>query len=600
MQQPAPLPDPVTLAVVDNRLRAIVEEMGEAMLRTSYSQILNSSRDFSIALCDAQCRLVAQADHIPVHVGAMPWAALAVAEAFAGNIHPGDTFLLNDPYFGGSHLPDLTIILPVFAEGSLRFWSVVRAHQSDIGGATMGGYNPGASEIWQEGLRVPPIRLGEGGTLRQDLIRMLATNTRLPRDFTGDMMAMIGAARLGERRLQGLLTHYGAAGLDAAVAAVLDLSEAHTRRILATWPDGTWHGEATLDDDGFDRTDIVIRATCTKQGESLTVDLTASDPQTTGFVNSSFANMRSAVAMAFAFLLDPEVSKNDGAFRPLTVLAREGTVVWARDGAPVTLCTSHCSNEIVEAIIRALSACCPDRAMGGWGRRFRVAIQGRDARRRLATASGEESKGFVWHLFHARPGGGGSSGGDGWSTAGEWHSAGGLKFGSVEMAEARFPLTFERHEFLPGTAGEGQFRGGLGAELSLRVDSDGPARANTAGDGIRHGSAGMCGGADGRPHHYVLARTDGSEQVLKTKSTGLVINPGDRIVVQSSGGGGWGDPSKRDPAARARDEREGYVSPTPTLHHAAGEGGRQNPTPTLPHDVGEGGARPARDGRVGA
>src|SRR6476469_4554128 len=181
------MPDPVTLAVLDNRLRAIVEEMGEAMLRTSYSQILNSARDVSIALCDADCRLVAQADHIPVHVGAMPWAAKAVAEAFAGDIHAGDTFLLNDPYHGGSHLPDLTIIIPVHAEGVLRFWSVVRAHQSDIGGATHGGYNPGATEIWQEGLRIPPIRLGEAGGLREDLLRMLATNTRIPRDFRGDL-----------------------------------------------------------------------------------------------------------------------------------------------------------------------------------------------------------------------------------------------------------------------------------------------------------------------------------------------------------------------------------------------------------------------------
>src|SRR4051794_27897403 len=200
------MPDPVTLAVLDNRLRAIVEEMGEALLRTSYSQILNSSRDFSIALCDGACRLVAQADHIPVHVGAMPWAVKAVAEAYAGDIHPGDTFLLNDPYHGGSHLPDLTIIIPVFAAGddgdALRFWSVVRAHQSDIGGATHGGYNPGATEIWQEGLRIPPIRLGESGALRDDLIRMLASNTRIARDFRGDLMAMVGAARLGVQRLE--------------------------------------------------------------------------------------------------------------------------------------------------------------------------------------------------------------------------------------------------------------------------------------------------------------------------------------------------------------------------------------------------------------
>jgi len=546
-----PAPDPVTLAVLDNRLRAIVEEMGEAMLRTSYSQILNSSRDFSIALCDSQCRLVAQADHIPVHVGAMPWAAKAVAEAFAGAVQEGDTFLLNDPYHGGSHLPDLTILLPVFAEGRLRFWSVVRAHHTDVGGATYGGYNPGATEIWQEGLRIPPIRIGEGGALREDLLRMLVTNTRLARDVRGDLMAMIGAARLGEARLKPLLAKHGADALDAAVAAILDLSEAHARRILSAWPDGEWTGEAILDDDGFDRVDIAIRARVTKRGDRLRVDLSESDPQTAGFVNSSYANMRSAVAMAFAFLLDPEVSKNDGAFRPLEVIAREGTVVWAREGAPVTMCTSHCSNEIVEAIIRAMQHCCPERAMGGWGRRFRVAITGQDARR--------PGRSFVWHMFHARPGGGGSAGGDGWSTAGEWHSAGGLKFGSVEMAEARFPLHFETHEFLPGSGGDGQFRGGLGGELVLRIESDGPARANTAGDGARHGAAGMRGGQDGAPHHYMLRRADGTERVLRTKEVGIPVQPGDRLHVRAGGGGGWGDPALRDPALRERDVREGYV-----------------------------------------
>ncbi len=547
----AHMTDPVTLAVLDNRLRAIVEEMGEAMLRTSYSQILNSSRDFSIALCDAGCRLVAQADHIPVHVGAMPWAAKSVADAFAGQVREGDCFLMNDPAYGGSHLPDLTVVLPVFAEGALRFWSVVRAHQTDIGGATMGGYNPGATELWQEGLRVPPIRIGEDGGLREDLIRMIVTNTRLARDVRGDLMAMIGSARLGETRLKPLLAKYGPDYLDSAVSQILDLSEAHARRIVAAWPDGEWTGEAILDDDGFDRVDIAIRARVTKRGDGLRVDLTESDPQTTGFVNSSFANMRSAVAMAFAFLLDPEVSKNDGAFRVVEVVAKQGTVVWADETRPVTMCTSHCSNEIVEAIIRAMQHCCPERAMGGWGRRFRVAIQGKDARR--------PGRQFVWHMFHARPGGGGSSGGDGWSTSGEWHSAGGLKFGSVEMAEARFPLLFEHHEFLPGSQGDGRYRGGLGGELVMKIEADGPSRANTAGDGARHGAAGMQGGEDGKPHHYVLRRADGTEQVLKTKQVGIPVQPGDRLHVRAGGGGGWGPPAERDPNARERDAREGYV-----------------------------------------
>jgi N-methylhydantoinase B len=543
-------PDPVTLAVLENRFRAIVEEMGEAMLRTTYSQILNSSRDFSIALCDAEARLVAQADHIPVHVGAMPFAVQAVREAFP-NPANGDIYLLNDPYHGGSHLPDLTIVVPVFAAGAVAFWSVVRAHHTDIGGATHGGYNPGATEIWQEGLRVPPILLGQDRVPREDLVRMIITNTRLPRDVRGDLMAMIGAAHLGERRLLAVLEKHGADGTVAAADAILDLAEAHTRRIVSGWKDGTWLGEAFLDDDGFGTTNIAIRARVTKKGDSVTVDLSESDPQAPSFVNSSYPNMVSAVRMAFAFLLDPVVAKNQGAFRPLEVIAKEGTIVWAREGAPVTMCTSHCSNEIVEAVVKALANSCPERAMGGWGRRFRIAIKGTDARK--------GGKSFVWHMFHARPGGGGSVNGDGWSTAGEWHSAGGLKFGSVEMAEARFPLFFKKHEFNPGSAGDGQYRGGLGGELEMVLETDGPAVANTAGDGAFHGAAGMLGGADGAPHHYVLRHADGSARVLKTKEVGVALKPGDTIHVKAGGGGGWGPPEKRDPAARAADAAEGLL-----------------------------------------
>jgi N-methylhydantoinase B len=544
-------PDPVTLAVLENRFRALVEEMGEALLRTATSQILNSSRDFSIALCDADARLVAQADHIPVHVGAMPFAARAVLDAFGDAIRPGDCFLLNDPWHGGSHLPDLTIVQPVHDGVELLFLCVVRAHQSDIGGATHGGYNPAATEIWQEGIRIPPIRLGEGDGIREDLVGMLALNTRIPRDFRGDLMAMWGAARLGARRLDALVAAQGAAALRAAVDAILDLAEAHARRIIAGWADGTWSGEALLDDDGHGGTDIAVRARVTKRGDAIEVDLGGSDPQTAGFVNSSWPNTVSAARMALAYLLDPEVAKNDGAFRPLTVTAREGTVVRAAEGAAVTLCTSHPSNEIVEAIVKALSGACPERAMGGWGRRFRVAITGADPRR-----SGRR---FVWHLFHARPGGGGHAQGDGWSCAGEWHSAGGLKFGSVEMAEARFPLFFVRHEFRPGSGGEGEHRGGLGAELELRVETAGAARANTAGDGARHGAAGMLGGADGAPHRYTLVRADGAARDLRTKEAGVVLAPGDVLLVRSGGGGGWGDRARRDPAARAADAAEGLL-----------------------------------------
>jgi N-methylhydantoinase B len=542
--------DPITRSVVQHRLSSIVQEMGEAMLRTSYSQILNSSRDFSLAVCDTRGRLIAQADHIPVHVGALPWATLAVEERFSGDIRPGDVILLNDPDHGGSHLPDLTAFVPIFDGDKRLLWTIVRAHQSDIGGATHGGYNPAATEIWQEGLRVPPIKLYEAGRLRDDLLDLLALNVRNAREFRGDLAAMVGAAHLGERRLARLFAEFGEPVVAAAMEAILDATEEQTRAVVATWKDGVFYGEAFLDDDGHGRSDIRIAAKVTKKGSDIEVDLSESDPQSTSFVNSSHANMQAAVAMAFAYLIDADIPKNTGALRALQVIAKQGTVVWADPGRPVTLCTSHPSNEIVEAIVKALSASCPDRAMAGWGRRFRIAIQGEDPR---------TGRNFIWHMFQARPGGGASSGGDGWSSIGEWHTVGGIKFGSIEVAEVRFPLHFRHHEFRAGSGGDGQFRGGLGVALDLVLETEKPARGNTAGDGARHGPCGMLGGKDGEPHRYCLLSEGRESRVLRTKEVGIEIRPGDCLEIRSSGGGGWGVPARRSEHARRRDREQGLM-----------------------------------------
>ena len=541
--------DPITRSVVQHRLSSIVKEMGEAMLRTSYSQILNSSRDFSLAICDTDARLIAQADHLPVHVGALPWATLAVEERFK-DVKPGDVILLNDPYHGGSHLPDLTVFVPVFADGKRLLWTIVRAHQSDIGGATHGAYNPAATEICQEGLRIPPIKLYEAGKLRDDLLDLLALNVRNPSEFRGDLAAMLGAAHLGERRLSRLFAEFGAPVVEAAMEAILDATEQQTRAVVSTWKDGVFHGEAFLDDDGHGRTDIRIAAKVTKKGSDVEIDLSDSDPQSTSFVNSSHANMQAAVAMAFAYLIDAEIPKNTGALRPLKVIAKQGTVVWADPGRPVTLCTSHPSNEIVEAIVKALSASCPERAMAGWSRRFRIAIQGEDPR---------TGKNFIWHLFQARPGGGASSGGDGWSSIGEWHSVGGLKFGSLEVAEVRFPLHFRSMNSAPAPA----------ATASIAAASASPSiwcwrrkrspKGNTAGDGARHGPCGMLGGEDGKPHHYRLLSEGREPRVLRTKEVGIELRPGDCLEIRSSGGGGWGPPDKRSAEARQRDREQGLT-----------------------------------------
>jgi N-methylhydantoinase B len=546
--------DPIVASVIQHRLLAIVEEMGEAMLRTAYSQILNSSRDFSTAICGLDGRLIAQAEHVPIHVGALPYAARAVTEFFGDDINPGDIFLLNDPYHGGNHLPDLTAFVPVFENDKPRFWSINRAHQSDIGGATHGAYNASATDIWQEGIRITPVRLYDRGAVRRDVLEMIATNVRHPRDFRGDLNAMIGSARVGERRLLALADEFGWPTAHDAIEAILDGAERQSRAVIATWQDGVYKGEAILDDDGRGNDDIAIRATVTKRGSDLIVDLSDSHAQVTSFINSSYPNMRAGVAVALAYLIDPDTPKNDGAFRPLEVIAKPGTVVWANEGAPVTLATNHCVQEIIEAIIKALAPACPDRAMAGWGRRFRIAIQGIDPR---------TQKPFIWHLFQARPGGGASPAGDGWPGGGEWQAAGGIKFGSLEVTEARFPLFFARHEFRPDSGGDGEFRGGPGGLLEMVAEIEAPALGNTAGDGVRHGACGILGGADGAPHRYILHSEGRPPRPVRTKETGLEIRPRDRFMIESGGGGGWGDPRKRSKAARAADLESGFVTTPP-------------------------------------
>jgi N-methylhydantoinase B len=398
---------------------------------------------------------------------------------------------------------------------------------------------------------VPPLKLYGQGKRREDVYEMIVLNVRHPRDFRGDLAAMIGSARIGERRLDKLMAELGSERTHAAIEAVLDGAERQVRSIISGWKDGVYLGEAFLDDDGHKYKDIHIRARVTKTGSDLEIDLTDSHPQVIGFINSSFANTHSAVVVALAYLIDPDTPKNDGAFRPIKVKLKEGTIVWPRPGAPVTLCTNHCGQEVMEAIIRALAPACPDRVMAGWGRRFRMAIQGTDPR---------TGKPFIWHLFQSRPGGGGSIAGDGWPGAGEWQAAGGIKFGSIEVHEVRFPLYFRRHEFRPDSGGDGRFRGGPGGELEMVIETAEPAVGNTAGDGVKYGACGLVGGKDGLPHKYWLESKGQPDRILKTKETGIPLRPGDVLHAYSGGGGGYGEPAERAAEARAEDVKLGFVT----------------------------------------
>ena len=327
---------------------------------------------------------------------------------------------------------------------------------------------------------------------------------------------------------------------------MLDSAERRTRACIAGWKDGVYRGLSILDDDGHGIEDIKLRATVTKKGDSLIVDLTGCDPQVIGFVNSSYPNTISAVHMALAYLLDPRIPKNEGTFRPVEIKAKQGTIVWPYPPAPVTLATNHCAQEIAESVIKALARACPDRAMAGWWRRFRIAISGKNPR---------TQRPFIWHFFQARPGGGASSAGDGWPGAGEWQAAGGIKFGSVEVAEARFPLFFRAPRVPPRLRRRRTVSRRPGRRaLTLKMETTEVAKGNTAGDGVRHPSYGILGGKDGLPHRYVLV-AGGKRRVLKTKEVGIPIPPGAVFDIVSAGGGGWGKPSRRSSCRGARGGR---------------------------------------------
>jgi len=544
-------PDPVVTSVIRFRLEAIARQVGTAMQQSAISQLLNQAYDFSTAVFDAQGRMVAQAEHIPIHIGAMPLAVRTVLSRFKGDINEGDVLLSNDPYHGGSHLPDVTVVRPLFYEDLPAFYVAVRAHHNDIGGAAHGGYNAAAREIYQEGLRIPPLKLAERGQLREDVLDLLALNVRHAGDFRGDLLAQMGAASLGCRRLADLLLHHGPAHVFGAVDVLLDGSERAMRSEIANWPEGIYEGESLLDDDGRGRRQIPIRAQVTLADGEVMVDLSRSAEQLDSFVNSSWGNTCSAVYVAFMYLTAGRVAVNDGSFRPIRVIAPKGSIVNPQSPAPVGACTTHVGSEIVEAVLLALAPAAPERVVAGFARRFRYSISGVD---------GRTGRRYVWHLFYGRGGAGASAHADGWSNLGVIINPGGVRSPSIEMTERQFPFFVQRYEFRPDSGGAGRHRGGLGSIFEMRLEGDQPATINTSGDGIDTPPPGLFGGQPGQPHEFRLV-SGSEERAVPSKATDIPLRPGDVLRNTSAGGGGYGDPCGRAERLIAQDLRDGLITP---------------------------------------
>ena len=544
--------DPIELEVFKNLYHSIAEEMGAALRRTSFSPNIKERRDYSCAVFDSAGRVIAMGDHMPVHLGSMPMSVAAAVEH--GALEPGDIVILNDPFRGGTHLPDITLVMPVYVQkikssGRGRplhtpipdFYVASRAHHADVGGTYPGSMGP-CREIYQEGLRIPPVKIMRGGKIVADVLALLLNNVRTPEEREGDLGAQIAACQTGARRLTEICGRYGLARTKRAAGELLDYSEEMMRSFLGTVPAGTYRAEDFLDNDGVDDKPVRIAVTLRVQGRSgkssrakkrpaaITIDFTGSDPQVQGAINAVEAITVSACFYVFRCLLREDVPATAGLMRPIEVIAPAGTVVNAKPPAAVAGGNVETSQRIVDALLRALAQAIPDRIpAAASGTMNNLTIGGIDPRTSEPFAYYETIAGGMG----ARPTKDGVSGV-------HTHMTNSLNT-PAEALEYAYPVRLRQYSFRPGSGGRGLHTGGDGIVREIEVLTE--AQVTLLADRRSRGPYGLSGGADGAPGRTVIVRQDGSEQEIPGK-TSIRLRSGERVRVESPGGGGWGGPDK--------------------------------------------------------
>jgi N-methylhydantoinase B len=555
MPSPHPLAatDPATFEVVKNALYCAAEEMKVVLAKTAYSPLLKVAGDYSCGLFDVAGEMVAQGPDLPIHLGSMPLAVKAVIRAFE-RVALGDIFIHNDPYFGGSHLPDVNVITPAFHRGTLLGFACVRAHWPDIGSATPGSYGA-TTEIYGEGLRLPPVRLYAAGVLNHDVDQIIFANVRTPEERRGDLRAQIAANRRGVTRLEELAERHGADRLLQIMQEVMDYSERMMRAMLAALPDGTASFEDFCDGDGIleegekEDAPFWIRMRVDKRGDRLTVDFAGTDRQVPGPMNAPLAVTASGIYTAIKMIADPTdlVPPNSGCWRPVALRAELGTVVHAEAPAPVVYANHEISHRVCDMLFGALATLVPDRVMAcSQGTSAILTLGGVDHRSGARYVSYETIKGG----FGARP---------------RKDGINGLSSGisntmntPIEILEMSFPVRIERYEIVADSGGAGRFRGGCGVERVWRV-LGGPSQASVCLERTRSAPFGLAGGGAGMTGRIALVAPDGTERELTSK--GAFAAPADsRIVMRAPGSGGYGPVAERDPGKLRDDVVNGYVS----------------------------------------
>lgn len=539
--------DSVTLEVVRNACVAIAEEMNATLIRTSYSPNIKDRRDCSCAVFDADAAMISQAENIPVHLGAMPHSVAAAIDRFAPErLEPGDAVLLNDPFHGGAHLPDLTLVTPIYVEDELEAFAANRAHHADIGGGHAGSVAADSTEIYQEGLRIPPVKLFAGGAENEAVMDMVLANVRTPDERRGDLRAQQAANETARDRFGELADRYGMGTLREAMDAIKDYSERRMRTELEELPDDSFVFEDVLDDDGRGNEDLRIRAEITVDGDEITVNFSGTAAQVPGAINAPIAVTTSATYYAVRCITDPDIPPNEGCYRPLTITAPSGTLVNAEPPAAVVGGNLEVSQRVTDVILGAFGERVPERAIGG--------CQGT---MNNVTFGGTDPRDTSPYAFYETVGGGfgGRTGKDGMDGV-HVHMSNTLNT-PAEVFETAYPLRIVRYEYRPDTGGAGRYRGGLGLRRDIEV-RDHEATFSLLADRRRHSPYGVNGGESGTPGADFLI-SGGEETRIAGKST-HTLGPGDVVSIRTPGAGGFGDVDARDPAAIARDVRLGKVS----------------------------------------
>ncbi len=526
MKDTEKLSDPIELALFQSATHSVAEEMGAALRRTSFSPNIKERRDYSCAVFDAAGNVIAMGDHMPVHLGSMPMSVQAAISALS--LGRGDVALLNDPYAGGTHLPDLTMVLPVFPQNPAKpiFYVAARAHHADVGGTYPGSMGL-CHEIRQEGLRIPPVRIVKGGVIDREILSLILHNVRTPVEREGDLTAQIGACRVGELRLQELITKYGSESIHRLGNELLAYSERLTRAELARMPAGEFIAEDYLDDDGYSEAPVKIKVSITIDPERRTarIDFTGSSPQVASSINAVYAITYSAAYYVFRCLLPPDSPATSGVMRPIELRAPQGTIVNATPPAAVAAGNVETSQRIVDVLMRALAQAIPNR----------VPAASSGTMNNLTIGGIDPQSGQPFAYYETVAGGmGASPAADGISGV-HTHMTNSLNT-PVEALEYAYPIRVNRYSYRPGSGGRGEHRGGDGIVREIELLAD--AQVTLLADRRRFPPYGLSGGDPGATGRTLLITPTG-EKELPGKCS-VAAHKGDIIRIETPGGGGWG------------------------------------------------------------